>query len=316
MVGSQSVAVVMATYNGSHYIREQLTSILNQTYKNLKIYISDDNSIDDTVDIISDYQQKDPRVIFLGRNKNSGVVSNFNNALCSTEESIVFLCDQDDIWPTNRVELMLDFYLNHKETSKPTLVYTDMSMIDSNGLQISSSFYDTARIDPLYNKEPKYLTWRCTAYGCTMLLDRDLLNIALPLPTDSETTMHDNWLMLCAISKGTAHYMNYCSVYYRQHNNNHTGGKKNSFFDKFLSFNKQIKIINDNQIKRFNQLSLLKKRNICSSELLRNASYDNAIKFIKYNILPYKKEKNAYKFFYSLILISSGRYQSSIGNLK
>ncbi|HID4611824.1 TPA: glycosyltransferase family 2 protein [Pluralibacter gergoviae] len=311
MSGSPSIAVVMATYNGSHYIREQLTSILNQTYKQFKVYISDDNSDDDTINIVTEFKKKDSRIVFVGRNSQSGVVNNFNNALCSTTESIVFLCDQDDIWPEDRIEKMVSYYLEHKKIAVPTLIYTDMSMVDSKGEQISPSFYQTTLLDPEYNQELKYLTWRCTAYGCTMLLDRDLLDIALPLPSSQEITMHDNWLMLCAVSRGNTYYMDYCSVQYRQHSNNHTGGKRNNFLEKLFSFKKQIKTINDTQVKRFKQLEVLSCRNICSDELLQYMSYNNVYHFIKSNILPYKKEKNAYKFFYSMLLVVTSRYQSS-----
>ena len=53
----KKVSVVMCTYNGAKYIREQLDSIINQTYPIFEIIIQDDCSTDDTVDIIREYAE-------------------------------------------------------------------------------------------------------------------------------------------------------------------------------------------------------------------------------------------------------------------
>jgi len=299
----------MATYNGAEFLGNQIESILNQTYTNLKLYISDDNSNDSTAEVIGFYAQKDSRIVILSNLDNPGVINNFNNGLISTSEQLVFLCDQDDIWPIDRVAKMLDFYLSKKQSNLPTLIFTDMTLVDGDGNLLSKSFYNDVNIDPFYNLEIPYLTWRCTAYGCTMLFDRDLLDIALPLPHENQTVMHDNWLLLCASFNGKAYYMDYCSVLYRQHNNNHTGGKKKSFIGKVFSFSSQIKKINDTQIKRFKQLEVLNDRFNIRKYFFSTIFINNVFVFLGENILRYKKERMGYVFFYSFILLLSRRYQ-------
>ncbi len=63
-----------------------------------------------------------------------------------------------------------------------------------------------------------------------MMVNRPLLNQALPLPQDEDVTMHDNWLILCAANLGKVYYMDYGSVFYRQHESNHTGGDVERYF--------------------------------------------------------------------------------------
>lgn len=302
----RTVAVVMATFNGELFIKEQLSSILNQTYSQLKVYISDDGSSDETINIIKDYANKDERIIFLGVNEKPGVVKNFNRAFLATNEDLVFVSDQDDFWPEDRVEKMLCFYDKMKaNTQTATLIFTDMTLVDSEGKAISNSFYSNLNIDPEYNKEIKYLTWRCTSYGCTMLVNRELLSLALPFPDDKHTTMHDNWLILCAANAGNVYYMDYASVYYRQHNYNHTGGMKRSFLQKVVSLRKQLSKINDARIKREAQNKEIIFRKLASTEFIQSVSVKNKFSFFIKNMLPYKKERKIYRLFYFVYFLYS-----------
>ena len=94
------VSVCMATYNGGKYIKEQIDSILGQLSNNDELIISDDNSTDDTVDIINRISDSRVRLFF---NKQKGYTNNFENALKQVRGDIIFLSDQDDIWMDNKV---------------------------------------------------------------------------------------------------------------------------------------------------------------------------------------------------------------------
>ena len=72
----KKVAVIMSTYNGELFIREQLDSILNQTYKNIEIVVRDDGSKDKTVEIIKEYMQKYPNIV-LHQGENLGFIKSF-----------------------------------------------------------------------------------------------------------------------------------------------------------------------------------------------------------------------------------------------
>lgn len=106
--GKFMISVVMATYNGERYIKEQLESILFQTRKPDEIIINDDRSIDGTVDIIADIKKKYNAPIILKVNeKRLGYAQNFREAIRRTKGEIVFLSDQDDVWLENKIEICM-----------------------------------------------------------------------------------------------------------------------------------------------------------------------------------------------------------------
>ena len=72
----EQIDVLLATYNGEKYIKEQIESILSQTYKNIKLIISDDCSSDKTVEILKEYEKKDNRIELYIQKQNLGVVKN------------------------------------------------------------------------------------------------------------------------------------------------------------------------------------------------------------------------------------------------
>ena len=72
----EQIDILLATYNGEKYLEEQLDSILNQTYKNIRLVISDDNSKDNTINILQKYAQKDNRIQLYLQPQNLGVVKN------------------------------------------------------------------------------------------------------------------------------------------------------------------------------------------------------------------------------------------------
>ena len=98
-----SVDIVMGTYNGSPYIREQIRSIADQTHTDWHLYVRDDGSKDDTVAIVQALAADDARITLVQDGLgNLGVVRNFNCLLEQTRADYVLLCDQDDYWEADR----------------------------------------------------------------------------------------------------------------------------------------------------------------------------------------------------------------------
>ena len=100
------ISVCIATYNGEKYLRKQLDSILNQLEYNDEVIISDDGSSDETLNIISSYNDK--RIHVFHNKGEHGVVKNFENGLNHVLGDYIFLCDQDDIWKSNKVQVVLN----------------------------------------------------------------------------------------------------------------------------------------------------------------------------------------------------------------
>jgi len=104
MSDCKKVSVVMATYNGSQYIREQLDSIIAQTYPIHELIIQDDCSSDATVSICREYEQKYPFVHVFVNEKNKGYNENFKTAAMRSTGDFVAISDQDDIWFADKIE--------------------------------------------------------------------------------------------------------------------------------------------------------------------------------------------------------------------
>lgn len=103
----QSISVVIATYNGEKYIREQIDSILNQTYPIYELIIQDDCSTDNTVSIAKDYAKRYPVVKVFENQCNMGLNQNFKTAAMRATGDFVAISDQDDIWFKDKLERQL-----------------------------------------------------------------------------------------------------------------------------------------------------------------------------------------------------------------
>lgn len=177
------VSICMAVKNGAQFVREQIDSILPQLEAEDELIISDDQSTDDTVNIILSYT--DPR-IKLYFNSRSGIVSNFENCLSVCKGDFIFLCDQDDRWKNNKVHCMLT-HLNYHD-----LVVSDCLIINQQYPIANQSFFEL-------NRSGKGL-WRNllrnSYMGCCMAFNRKVLQKALPFP--GKIPMHDLWIGLIA----------------------------------------------------------------------------------------------------------------------
>lgn len=228
-----TVDIAMATYNGEKYISEQIDSIINQSYQDWKLYISDDGSTDDTIKIVKTFVSMDERIILINTKRQGGVIPNFNKALEHTSAEFVALSDQDDIWPVDRLEILINEISKNNKINQPQLIFTDLTLVDEDGIVISESFYRGSGINPLENLEGYNLLWKCTIYGCTTIMNRALLDISLPIPLDAH--MHDQWLSMRAYQNKGLNYLDSSSICYRQHEDNVVGGTNRSFLDRLLN---------------------------------------------------------------------------------
>lgn len=99
-----TVSVIMATYNGEKYLREQLDSILQQTYPVSEIIIQDDCSTDATLDIVRAYAEKYPIIKYHENQQNMGCNANFKMAAMHATCDLVAISDQDDVWYPHKIE--------------------------------------------------------------------------------------------------------------------------------------------------------------------------------------------------------------------
>lgn len=230
------IAILLSTYNGEKYISDQLKSILNQSYTNWKLYIRDDESFDDTKNIISNFISLYPNKIFI-INDNLGKLNSaksFMTLLENVESDFYMFCDQDDIWVYNKIELSLGKILNLEKLygKVPTLVFTDLIVVDENLNVINSSLWNYSKIDPEHIRNFYKLATNSSVTGCTIIINDLLKKSSLPIP--SRLIMHDWWLGLLACRLGVIDYITTATVQYRQHSLNVLGAEPTSV--KTISF--------------------------------------------------------------------------------
>ncbi len=127
---NKKVAVILSTYNGEKYIKNQIDSILNQTYKNIEIYVRDDGSKDNTIDILKEYEKQGK--IKLYPKENVGFIKSFFECLSFCDDADYYaFCDQDDEWFPGKIERAVKF-LKEKDDKKPLLYFADYDFYDDN----------------------------------------------------------------------------------------------------------------------------------------------------------------------------------------
>lgn len=101
---SPTVAVVMCTYNGEKYLRQQLDSILAQTYPIQELIVQDDCSTDTTLAILQEYEAKVPFMQVIENTHNLGFNLNFKTACMRATTDLIAISDQDDVWMPEKIQ--------------------------------------------------------------------------------------------------------------------------------------------------------------------------------------------------------------------
>ncbi len=245
----ETIDVLMATYNGEKYIDAQIQSLLNQTHQNFCLYICDDHSKDNTKAIIEKYAAKYPEKIkIIVSEKNLGAIQNFsfllNHSTNHSTADYVMFADQDDIWINDKIEKSLA-KMKHLEKvhgkGLPLLVHTDLTVVDQNLKVLGNSFWKYTNLKPFsFHTTNRFLVQNVVT-GCTMMLNRQLCQLSLPVP--SEAIMHDWWIALTAATFGKIGIVNEPTILYRQHGSNTLGAKKFKLFstlkDRFIAYCKK-----------------------------------------------------------------------------
>ncbi|MDF7640326.1 glycosyltransferase family 2 protein [Bifidobacterium sp. ESL0784] len=180
------MSVVMATYNGMPYVREQIQSILSQLTDEDELIVTDDGSTDGTIEEIRDFCSKYTNISFL-KGPGKGVIANFENGLNTASREILFLSDQDDVWLPHKIETVCKFFV---DDPKITCVLHDVTVVDSDLKELHPSFFN------LRNSRLGFVNniIRNSYVGSAMAFKREILHYALPMPKD--IPMHDQWIGL------------------------------------------------------------------------------------------------------------------------
>jgi glycosyltransferase involved in cell wall biosynthesis len=223
-----TVAILMATYNNAAFLAAQVESIRAQTFGDWQLFIQDDRSTDDTRAVAERCRQLDPqRILLLANADNLGAKGNFSRLLAKVSAPYLMFCDGDDVWEPWKVERSLALFRRYEARfgpSLPLLLHTDLAVVDRELAPLSPSLWRMQGMDPRSSLAfHRNLVANCAA-GCTILINRPLQRLALPVP--AAAIMHDWWLMLVASAFGQVIYLEQASIRYRQHGSNAVGARR------------------------------------------------------------------------------------------
>lgn len=255
MTITKKVAILLCTYNGNKFLRQQLDSIFNQLYTNWVLYVSDDGSTDGTQDILLEYQEKygeDKVAILKGPGK--GFAWNFVNLLeqCGSGYSYYAFSDQDDEWMPNKISDAVSF-LEQKPTEIPTVHCGRTLLIDENSNPIGLS--------PLFNKKPSFRNAlvQSIAGGNTMVINDKARDLIIKTKKWDDIISHDWWIYILITGCGGGVY--YCenpTLRYRQHSLNIIGSNT-TMSARFIRIKKlmdgHFKVWNEKNIKLLSSFS-------------------------------------------------------------
>lgn len=199
------ISIVLCTYNGERFLRQQIESILAQTYTAIELVISDDGSTDDTISIIKEYSSRH-RVKYFFQKTNIGISANFSFAASKCSGDFIAFSDQDDFWLPRKLEEL------YGSLDGCELIYCDSELVNENLEKIGKK---TSDIRKMYSGEDArcYLFYS-VVWGHGMLIRRSLLEACVPFP---EKPHHDIWIAFKGLTRGKIKYLDKSLTLYRQH---------------------------------------------------------------------------------------------------
>ena len=216
----EEVDILLTTYNTeTEYLKQQIESILNQSYLNFKLLISDDASTKKEIKtILEDYQKQDNRIVLYKQEKNLGYNKNFEFLLKQATAKYIMFADHDDVWYPQKIEKSVQKI----EKENVDLVYCNAHQINEKGEVIQQNYFKYKNVPLIYGKD-KLAISRCVGIGCSQIITNMVRNKMIPF-TD-EVIAHD-WLaaFIANEGKGIA-YIEEPLFGYRLHNTNVFGGR-------------------------------------------------------------------------------------------
>lgn len=250
-----SIDIVLPYYNGSAFIKEQISSVLLSQLDEIevKFIIINDASDSDETRYLREILPSNH--IYIENEVNLGVIKSIEKGLQHSTSPYVMLCDQDDVWLPNKIKDSLSKLMTTEE-DKPTLVFTDLKIVGTKLEELHPSMLSYYRYS--YEKFYPSILFQNIVTGCTVIMNRKLIDLALPFPNN--IPMHDHWLACCAAFMGKLVCLNSSTILYRQHGNNQIGAPLGSKFGKILFLKKTLKIHQRNISQKIDMVEALAAR--------------------------------------------------------
>ncbi len=222
-----NVLILLAAYNGQKYIGEMIDSIISQDYTDWHLILSDDSSSDSTFEILEDYANKYPEKIthYKSGERFGNAQNHFMHLLKQFNDApYIMFCDQDDVWHSDKVSKTLAKMKEIETAEMPTLVHTDLVVVDGSLNKISNSFCKHSKLNGNRLSLNQLLVQNVVT-GCTLMMNNKLAKLSCSCPFPKEAIMHDWWIALICSVFGKSAFLDLSTIDYRQHGNNSVGAK-------------------------------------------------------------------------------------------
>jgi len=282
------IAILLSTFNGEKYIKEQLDSLLFQTYNNFIVYIRDDGSEDNTIEILEEYKNKySEKFKLINENKHLGIRQSFEKLMMlASNEKYFALCDQDDYWEPNKLEVFyyeMQLIETNNKDNFSILLISDMAIVDKYQKIIKASFlkYFNLTIKDINNG-----LFRGLISGCLMFFNQAVIKEYF---RNNRYMLHDHNVFITTFLHGEIHLINVVLLKYRIHENNYYGlSKKNPLYISLLDLIKYF--FNNTEYRKIVLYSYLKytttfirneNKQLCNRKELYNEDEINNLSYFK-----------------------------------
>ncbi len=290
----EKIDIILATYKTNiDYLKQQIESILNQTHKNFKLIISDDNSEnEELINLLKTYEKNDNRIELYLNTENKGYIKNFEFLLSKTTANYIMFSDHDDFWYPNKLEKSLE-KIKEKNVD---LVYVNAKQIDGKGNVLENNYFKYKNV-PLVNMHSKLALSRCIGIGCSFIFTKDVKTKMLPY---TKNVIAHDWLASFVANEGRGlTYIEEPLLNYRLHETNVFGGR---------NLNQNLKRWKEKEGKSYKSFLKYRKENVIEKAYLDGAkmcldytNIDVNRKFLNELILYYENlEKSKYINFHIL----------------
>ena len=273
-----NVYILMATYNGEKYIKEQINSILSQTYDGWILLIRDDVSCDETLKILKEYERQDDRIKIIKSSKRLGARGNFNYLIdyaLKEDAQYIMFSDQDDIWLNDKIECSLKKMkeIERENDDRPIMVYGNYEFVDEKLRHLSyanryNDFRELNRNNTLFLQN--------SILGATMMINRILAKSVINIP--DVVDYHDRWISVLAASCGEIAYLNKVVEQHRIHDNNATQNNKTDSCKE--RFKRLIRFVKDHDL-YWRELAAIYRELLLRIELCNLSPNDSLKKYEK-----------------------------------
>lgn len=222
-----SAAVLLSTYNGEQYLREQLDSLIDQSHQNIVVHVRDDGSTDGTVAILQGYQSHFPEKFKVYIGDNLGSSASFYWLLENVRADVYFFCDQDDVWFRSKVEQHLERY---RVQIEPEMVFSDLEIMGARLGSGKNTLLSLQKMDPDYLvRSVIRMLCQNPVAGCAMSLNHAAKEQIFKLGPMPGKVVHDHWFAVVTAMYGSVYFLPQPLICYRLHADNQIGSQTFNF---------------------------------------------------------------------------------------